>query len=142
MSVIDGAIADTTDGNRRERRVRLVFTTASGEPVQRSPWARTWRKMVGDANKILADQGTEQIPAGTTLHTLRHTYASLLIKHGESVKVLQKRLGHASVAVTLDVTGAAVERGPSGLLGAAFDEIRARIRALRKENPPDIDEKQ
>ncbi|MGX1026589.1 tyrosine-type recombinase/integrase [Streptomyces sp. SAI-097] len=95
-------MADTTDGNRRERKVRLVFTTAVGESVQRSPWARTWRKMVTDANKILADRGEEQIPAGTTLHTLRHTYASLLIKHGESVKVVQKRLGHSSTAITLE----------------------------------------
>ncbi|MER7540218.1 site-specific integrase [Streptomyces sp. NPDC097704] len=120
-------MADTTDGNRRERNVRLVFTTASGEPVQRSPWSRTWRKMVTDANKILAGQSEEQIPAGTTLHTLRHTYASLLIKHGESVKVVQKRLGHSSAAITLDTyshlwpdsastTRLAVEQGLSGLL--------------------------
>ncbi|MFD7886392.1 hypothetical protein ACFV3N_28600 [Streptomyces bauhiniae] len=52
-------MADTTDGNRRERKVRLVFTTAAGEPLQRSPWARTWRKMVTGANKILADRGKE-----------------------------------------------------------------------------------
>jgi integrase len=33
---------------------------------------------------------------------LRHYYASLLIRHGESVKVVQARLGHASAAETLD----------------------------------------
>ncbi|MGW5421943.1 hypothetical protein [Streptomyces sp. NPDC003943] len=43
-------MADTTFGNQQERKVRLIFTTASGEPVQRSPWSRTWRKMVTDAN--------------------------------------------------------------------------------------------
>ncbi|MFF7382133.1 tyrosine-type recombinase/integrase [Streptomyces griseoluteus] len=121
-------MADTTDGNRRERKVRLVFTTAAGEPMQRSPQARTWRKMVTGANKILADRGEEQIPAGTTPHTLRRTYASLLIKHGESVKVVQKRLGHSSAAITLDThshlwpdsastTRLAVEQGLSGILG-------------------------
>ena len=36
------------------------------------------------------------------LHTLRHFYASALIAHGESVKVVQRRLGHSSAAVTLD----------------------------------------
>ncbi|MFD7862893.1 tyrosine-type recombinase/integrase [Streptomyces sp. NPDC059783] len=137
-------MADTTDGNRRERKVRLVFTTVAGEPVQRSPWARVWRKMMGGANKILADRGEEQIPAGTTLHTLRHTYASLLIKHGESVKVVQKRLGHASAAVTLDVYGhlwpdsdestrAAVALG----LGAL---IKAQSRAHTNGNPPESTE--
>jgi integrase len=125
-------MADTTDGNRRERKVRIVFTTAAGEPVQRSPWARTWRKMVTDANKILADQGEEQIPAGTTLHTLRHTYASLLIKHGESVKVVQKRLGHSSAAITLDTyshlwpdsastTRLAVEQGLGSILSESVE---------------------
>ena len=33
---------------------------------------------------------------GVTFHALRHFYASLLIRHGESVKTVQARLGHAS----------------------------------------------
>ena len=35
-------------------------------------------------------------------HELRHYYASLLIRHGESVKTVQARLGHASASETLD----------------------------------------
>ena len=35
-------------------------------------------------------------------HCLRHYYASLLIRHGCSVKVVQARLGHATAAETLD----------------------------------------
>jgi integrase len=35
-------------------------------------------------------------------HDLRHTYASALIHAGESVKVVQARLGHASARETLD----------------------------------------
>ena len=37
-----------------------------------------------------------------TFHGLRHYYASLLIRHGESVKTAQARLGHASAVETLD----------------------------------------
>ncbi len=37
-----------------------------------------------------------------TFHGLRHFYASLLIRHGESIKTVQARLGHASAAETLD----------------------------------------
>jgi integrase len=37
-----------------------------------------------------------------TFHDLRHYYASLLIQHGESVKVVQRRLGHKSAVETLD----------------------------------------
>ena len=39
---------------------------------------------------------------GTVFHELRHYYTSLLIQHGESVKVVQARLGHATAAETLD----------------------------------------
>ncbi len=39
---------------------------------------------------------------GVTMHSLRHFYASLLIRHGESVTTVQARLGHASAAETLD----------------------------------------
>ena len=35
-------------------------------------------------------------------HELRHFCASLLIRHGESVKTVRARLGHASAAETLD----------------------------------------
>ena len=36
------------------------------------------------------------------MHALRHYYASLLIRFGESVKTVQARLGHATAAETLD----------------------------------------
>ena len=42
------------------------------------------------------------LPASVSCHDLRHYYASLLIRHGESVKTVQARLGHASAAETLD----------------------------------------
>ena len=41
------------------------------------------------------------LPKGTRFHD-RHYYASLLIRHGESVKTVQARLGHASATETLD----------------------------------------
>lgn len=37
-----------------------------------------------------------------TMHQLRHTYASLLIDAGESVKVVSERLGHTNAAQTLN----------------------------------------
>jgi integrase len=70
----------------------LIFTNERGEPIRRSVFSRIWRRAV-DASAV---------PVGTTFHDLRHHYASLLIRHGESVKVVQARLGHASAAETLD----------------------------------------
>lgn len=38
-----------------------------------------------------------------TAHALRHTAASLAISAGANVKAVQRMLGHASAAMTLDV---------------------------------------
>jgi hypothetical protein len=40
-----------------------------------------------------------------TFHDLRHTHAALLIAQGEHPKVIQERLGHASIKTTLDTYG-------------------------------------
>jgi integrase len=42
---------------------------------------------------------------GTGFHDLRHFYASLLIRHTKSIKTVQRRLGHATAAETLDTRG-------------------------------------
>ena len=69
----------------------LVFRL-SGKPITRSAFGHRWRDAVAAAG----------LPAGTGFHALRHYYASLLIRHGESVKTVQARLGHASAVETLD----------------------------------------
>jgi integrase len=70
----------------------LVFSSDDGEPIRRTRFSELWRPAVKAVG----------LPAGTGFHALRHYYASLLIRHGESVKVVQARLGHASAAETLD----------------------------------------
>jgi integrase len=70
----------------------LIFTIPVGGPVRRTTFWDEWRKAVKAA----------AMPVGTRFHDLRHFYASLLIRYGESVKVVQMRLGHASAAETLD----------------------------------------
>ena len=42
------------------------------------------------------------LPTSITYHDLRHYYASLLIRHGESIKTVQERLGHSSAVTTLN----------------------------------------
>ena len=39
------------------------------------------------------------------LHDTRHTFASLLLANGESLKYVQTQLGHSSIRVTADVYG-------------------------------------
>lgn len=86
-------IEDRTDPQRPARRsAHLVFTTDAGSPISRSMWSQIWRPAARAVG----------LPERVGLHALRHFYASALIAHGESVKVVQKRLGHSSAAVTLD----------------------------------------
>ena len=72
----------------------LLFTGDDGVALRR-PW---WSRVVW----VPAVAAVEAAPVGTGTHDLRHFYASLLIRHGESVKVVQARLGHATAAETLD----------------------------------------
>lgn len=41
------------------------------------------------------------IPANLRFHDLRHTHASCLIADGMSIKAVSRRLGHASIDITL-----------------------------------------
>ncbi|MGH3701321.1 MAG: tyrosine-type recombinase/integrase, partial [Pseudonocardiaceae bacterium] len=86
-------IEDRTDPRTPvTRAARLLFTMPDGQPVTRHRWSAVWMPAAKAAG----------LAPRTGLHTLRHLYASLLIRHCESVKTVQKRLGHSSAAITLD----------------------------------------
>ena len=77
----------------RGRSVELMFSDDHGRPIGRTWFHRTvWRPAVLAAG----------LPTGSHFHELRHFYASLLIDGGESVKVVQARLGHATADETLN----------------------------------------
>lgn len=71
----------------------LLFTM-KGKGITRQRFGHHWRPAA------LATGLTEA--TGTGMHALRHYYASLLIRYGESVKTVQDRLGHKSATETLD----------------------------------------
>jgi integrase len=73
----------------------LLFTGPRGGPLRRTTFSDNWVAVAGPLG----------IPLGDGFHQLRHFYASVLIRAGESVKVVQKRLGHTSAQMTLDVYG-------------------------------------
>jgi integrase len=70
----------------------LVFTMENGTRLDPRTVSRTFDRLV-TAAKV----------ASIRLHDLRHTYATSALASGESVKVVSERLGHASIAITLDV---------------------------------------
>lgn len=74
----------------------LLFTWQH-KPLTRQRFGHLWRPAAAAA-KLTTE-------TGTGLHALRHYYASLLIRYGESVKTVQGRLGHKSATETLDTYG-------------------------------------
>lgn len=72
-----------------------VFRTAGGAPLDPDNWFK--RSFV----PLVKRAGLR--PIG--LHALRHTYASLLINGGESIKYVSAQLGHASIQITADTYG-------------------------------------
>ncbi|WP_218603244.1 tyrosine-type recombinase/integrase [Pseudonocardia abyssalis] len=96
----------------------LVFTDDDGRGIRRTTFSyQIWRPAI-------AATGARR---GTGFHDLRHYYASLLIRHGESVKTVQRRLGHATAAETLDTY--------AHLWPDSEDRTRAAIDAVLRPPP-------
>jgi integrase len=77
---------------------RPVFTSPDGEPMRRSNlYRRSWKPLLRRAK--LPD-----VP----FHALRHTSATMALAAGVNPKVVQERLGHSSVTLTLDTYSHAV----------------------------------
>jgi integrase len=69
-----------------------VFCNLEGNPLLPNTVTHAWIKLV---------QRIDIKPI--RLHDARHSHASLLLKQGVHPKVVQERLGHASIQVTLDI---------------------------------------
>jgi integrase len=70
----------------------LVFTGTDGQPLQ--PWA---------VSKAFRDLSKAALLPPIPLHGLRHSYATLALASGVNPRIVSGRLGHATVALTLDV---------------------------------------
>jgi integrase len=64
-----------------------------------------------------------------SLHDLRHTHATLLLKAGVNVKVVSERLGHANVAFTMNV----YQHVLPGMQAAAADTFSLLLRNQRNK---------
>ncbi|TFE48997.1 site-specific integrase [Streptomyces sp. ICN441] len=115
-------IEDRTEPRKpRRRKAQMLFTSGRAEAIKRGNWSHVWTSMEARANEALAKahgeayaawvqrgrpEGQERalirVPDGASMHDLRHFYASALIKHRESVKTVQRRLGHSKPSITLD----------------------------------------
>ncbi len=69
-----------------------VFAHYDGSPLLPDSVTQAWRKL---ARRIDLQ--------GVRLHDARHTHASLMLKQGIHPKIVQERLGHSSIQITLDI---------------------------------------
>lgn len=104
----------------------LVFCQEDGRPF--------WPAVVSGSISQLCR--TLKLPKGTSLHSLRHTHASVLLRKGVPVATVSKRLGHSSIRTTLDIYGH-VLRDEDDQAAAAYDEYRFRERTKQGENHAD-----
>jgi integrase len=79
--------------DRMGEREALVFTTTRGAALRSNNFKRAHYDPAVKAAGL---------PKELWVHDLRHTAASLAISSGASVKSVQRMLGHASAALTLD----------------------------------------
>jgi len=59
---------------------------------------------------------------GIHLHSARHSHASLMLKQGIHPKIVQERLGHASIETTLD-TYSHIVPGLQQAAAVRFDDM-------------------
>ncbi len=89
----------------------FVFQAPRGGPLRRSNFRRrVWLPAV-----------RQSVGQPMRFHDLRHSHVAMLIAQGEHPKTIQARLGHASIATTLDTYGHLFE----GLDEAAADRLDA-----------------
>jgi len=74
---------------------QVIMSNAAGRIIRRNAFGDSWRAAVKAAG----------LPVGTRFHDLRHFYASAMIAANLDPKVIQARLGHATVAETMDTYG-------------------------------------
>jgi len=78
----------------------LVFHDGTGKPTEQNSIRRIFKRALKKA-------GLREI----RLHSLRHTYASLLLSQGVSPVYVKEQMGHHSISITVDIYGHWIRSG-------------------------------
>lgn len=81
---------DTADGYYLDSG--LVFCNSAGGAIRPEVITRA----------ITAAAKRAGLPPGVTYYSFRHTHATMLLSAGVNIKIIQARLGHASISTTLN----------------------------------------
>ena len=100
----------------------FIFRTRTSMPVDPGSWYKRTFTKVRDRAKLRSSIG---------LHSLRHTYASLLVHQKESPKYISRQMGHYSVAFTMDTYGHIFEETRT----EAMERLNLRVPEPMNEEP-------
>jgi len=92
---------------------RHIVTREDGEPLQP-------RSLTHVVSAFLKEWGV-------TLHKLRHSHASHMLASNVHPKIVQERLGHSSIAITLDIYSHLMPNMQEGAAAAVDGVMRAAI---------------
>ena len=102
---------------------RLVFSKADGSPLLPNTVTHAFGKI---ARKL----GLK----GITLHSLRHSHASVMLQEGVSARTVADRLGHSNVVITLG-TYSHLTPGVKEEAAMKFEEALHKVKTLTAETP-------
>jgi integrase len=94
-----------------------VFCTEAGTPLDESRVRKVMRKTLKAA----------RLPLHFSPHCLRHTFASLLLQQGESPAYVQRKLGHASIQLTVDTYGKWLPLGNKAAVNGLDEESGSKV---------------
>ena len=107
-----------------------LFAAPGGGPLRESNWKRSVRWRAATVAAGVPD---------VRVHDLRHTAASLWLAAGADPKVVQRVLGHATAAMTMDLYGHLVDASlwqAARLIGGISGASEASDGPIRTENKP------
>jgi len=88
----------------------LVFSKMDGSPIRPNTISRAW-----------SDLAKRCGISASRLHNARHSHASIMLKAGIHPRIVQERLGHSTIAITLD-TYSHVSPGLQEAAAKRFDD--------------------
>ncbi len=104
-------------GGAYNKDLDLVFANELGEPICPRAFTRVFERLVKRAG------------LDVSFHDLRHTFATIALEQGVSVKTVQETLGHHSAAFTMDVYAGATDR----MKREAADKVGGLLASLLEE---------
>ena len=93
-----------------------VFAQFDGSPVKPGSITNEWVRLVGKF----------KLPK-IRLHDLRHTHATAMLGSGIHPKIASERLGHSSIAITLDLYSHVMPNMQADAVQTMDNELRAAI---------------